>query len=83
MVHVGGGALTLPRYVAASRPRSSQIVFEPDAELTAFVRRHLPLPRRSGIRVRPVDGRAGMASLPDGRVDVIIVDAFVGCPGPA
>ena len=82
MVHVGGGALTLPRYVAASRPRSSQIVFEPDAELTAFVRRRLPLPRRSGIRVRPVDGRAGMSSLPDGRAELIIVDAFVGAQVP-
>lgn len=83
VVHVGGGALTLPRYVAAVRPRSAQIVFEPDAELTAFVRTHLPLPRRSGIRVRHCDGRTGLATLPDGRADVVIVDAFVGAQVPA
>ncbi len=83
VVHVGGGALTLPRYVAASRPRSAQIVFEPDAELTTFVRQHLPLPKRSGIRVRHCDGRTGMATLPDGRADLIIIDAFVGAQVPA
>ena len=83
VIHVGGAALTLPRYVAASRPRSSQIVFEPDTELTAFVRLHLPLPKRSGIRVRENGGRAGVAGLPDGRAQLIIVDAFVGARTPA
>ena len=33
--------MTLPRYVAATRQSSAQIVLEPDIELTAFVRRHL------------------------------------------
>ena len=83
IVHVGGGALTLPRYVAATRPRSAQIVLEPDAELTAFVRPHLPLPQRSGIRVRAEDGRTGMPRLADGRAELIIVDAFVGAQVPA
>ncbi len=83
VIHVGGAALTLPRYVAASRPRSSQIVFEPDAELTAFVRQHLPLPKRSGIRVRDDGGRAGVSALPAGRAQLIIVDAFVGARTPA
>jgi spermidine synthase len=83
VVHVGGGALTLPRYVAVTRPRSPQIVLEPDAGLTAFVRRHLPLPPRSGIRVRGVDGRTGIEALPDARAELIIVDAFVGAQVPA
>ena len=82
-VHVGGAAMSLARYVAATRPRSSQVVLEPDAELTAFVREHLPLPARSGIRVRGVDGRAGVAALRDGYADVVIVDAFVGPRTPA
>src|SRR5215218_2643407 len=51
VLHIGGAALTLPRYVVATRPTSAQIVFEPDIELTAFIRRHLPLPPRSGIKV--------------------------------
>src|SRR6185503_8246339 len=53
--------MTLPRYLAATRPQSAQVVFEPDVTLTDFVRIHLPLPRRSGIKVRAVDGLSGIA----------------------
>nr|WP_239579294.1 fused MFS/spermidine synthase [Microlunatus panaciterrae] len=83
VVHVGGAGLTLPRYLAASRPQSAQIVLEPDAELTEFVREHLPLPRRSGIKVRPVDGRAGIAEMRDDFADVVVVDAFTGAQVPS
>ena len=83
VVHVGGAAMTVPRYVAATRPQSAQVVLEPDVELTAFVRRHLPLPPRSGIKVRAVDGRSGVAALPDGFADFLVVDAFVGARVPA
>lgn len=83
IVHVGGGGLTLPRYVAATRPRSSQIVLEPDAALTELVRRELPLPKRSGIRVRPVDGRTGLAEIGDDRTEIVVVDAFAGAQVPA
>lgn len=75
-LHVGGGALTLPRYVAWSRPGSAQVVLEPDVDVTELVRRELPLPRRSGVKVRPVDGRTGLAELRDGSRDVVVVDAF-------
>jgi spermidine synthase len=83
VVHVGGAGLTLARYVSATRPQSAQIVLEPDAELTAFVREHLPLPRRSGIKVRAVDGRSGIAALRDRNADVVVVDAFEGPRVPA
>jgi hypothetical protein len=82
-VHIGGAAMTLPRYVAATRPTSAQIVLEPDTDLTAFVRRYLPLPTRSGIKVRGVDGRRGIAELHDGYEDLVIIDAFVGARVPA
>src|SRR5215203_7341672 len=83
VVHVGGAGMSLPRYVAATRPTSAQLVLEPDIELTAFVRRHLPLPTRSGIKVRGTDGRRGIAELPDGYADLMIIDAFVGARVPA
>ena len=83
VVHVGGAAMTLPRYLAATRPTSAQIVLEPDTELTAFVRRHLPLPTRSGIKVRGMDGRRGVAELPDSYADLMIIDAFIGARVPA
>jgi Spermidine synthase len=83
VTHVGGGACTLARYLAAVRPGSSQVVLEPDEPLVALVRARLPLPRRSGIRIRPVDGRAGAAALRDASADVVVLDAFHGGRVPA
>lgn len=82
-VHIGGAGLTLPRYVAATRPSSAQIVLEPDEGLTRLVREHLPLPRNSGIKVRAIDGLAGIAALRDGFADLVVVDAFAGARVPA
>ncbi|WP_245582258.1 spermidine synthase [Nocardioides halotolerans] len=83
VLHLGGAALTLPRYVAHTRPRSAQVVLEPDAEVTELVRRELPLPKRSGIKVRPVDGRSGLAGCRPGSFDVVVVDAFADGRVPA
>lgn len=83
VTHVGGGALTFPRYVLHTRPWSRQIVFEPDAALTALVRQKLPLPPASTIEVRPEPGRDGIASLPDASADLIVLDAFTGGRVPA
>ena len=77
VLHVGGAAMTVPRYVAHTRPRSAQVVLEPAADVTELVRRELPLPPRSGIKVRPVDGRTGLGSFRDGGLDLVVVDAFV------
>jgi hypothetical protein len=76
VLHVGGAGLTLPRYVAHSRPRSAQVVLEPAEDVTDLVRRELPLPRQSGIKVRPVDGRTGLAAVREGSMDAVVVDAF-------
>lgn len=76
VLHVGGAAMSLPRYVAATRPGSAQIVLEPNEVLIAQVRVQAPVPRRSGIRVRPVDGSAGIRQLRDASQDLVILDAF-------
>ncbi|MDR1790615.1 MAG: fused MFS/spermidine synthase [Propionibacteriaceae bacterium] len=81
-VHVGGAGMTLARYLATTRPTSAQIVLEPDAALTAAVREVAPLPKHSGVKVRPVDGRAGLAAMPDDYADLLIVDAFAGACVP-
>lgn len=78
VVHVGGAALTLPRYVAATRPRSRQLVLEPDAALVELVRERLPWGRAVGIRVRVAEGRAAVATLRDASADLMVLDAFVG-----
>ncbi|MFE3517186.1 spermidine synthase [Streptomyces sp. NPDC059166] len=82
-VHLGGGALTLARYVAASRPRSTQQVVEIDAPLVQFVRRELPLDPQARIRVRSVDARAGLGKVPDGWADLVVADVFSGARTPA
>ena len=83
VVHVGGAGMSLARYVAHARPHSSQIVLEPDETLTAWVRQVLPLPPHSGIRVRGVDGRTGVAAMPSDFADVVIVDAFAANQVPS
>jgi spermidine synthase len=81
-VHLGGGALTLPRYVAVTRPGSRQRVVEIDQPLTDLVREHLPLPRGARIRVRNDDARTGLAALRDATADVVITDVFAGARTP-
>ncbi|MEO9139665.1 MAG: fused MFS/spermidine synthase [Jatrophihabitans sp.] len=78
VTHVGGGACTLARYVAHSRPGSPQIVLEPDESLTTLVRARLPFARTTRVRIRPVDGRTGVAALHDASADVLVLDAFHG-----
>ncbi|MFE6098476.1 spermidine synthase [Streptomyces laurentii] len=82
-VHLGGGAFTLARYVAATRPRSTQQIVEVDEPLVRLVRRALPLDPGARIRVRAGDARAGLAKLPDGWADLIIADVFSGARTPA
>jgi spermidine synthase len=82
-VHLGGGALTLARYVAATRPRSTQQVVERDGTLVQLVRRQLPLDSSARIRVRSVDAREGLAKMLDGWADLVIADVFSGARTPA
>ncbi|MFJ9863273.1 spermidine synthase [Streptomyces sp. NPDC101165] len=82
-VHLGGGALTLARYVAATRPRSTQQVVERDTALVQLVRRELPLDPNARIRVRSADAREGLAKVPDGWADLVIADVFSGARTPA
>lgn len=82
VVHIGGAGMSIPRWVSWRRPGTAQIVCEPDVELTAEVRRKIPLPPRSGIKVRDVDGRAGLREMPADWADVVVVDAFDGAQVP-
>lgn len=76
VLHLGGGGLTLPRYVAATRPGSTQRVVERDAALIALVRRALPLRRGHDIRVRAADARAAVEATGQARYDVVICDVY-------
>ncbi|GHF36358.1 hypothetical protein GCM10010218_17360 [Streptomyces mashuensis] len=82
-LHLGGGAFTLARYVAATRPRSTQQIAEIDGALVEFVRRELPLDSTWRIRVRSGDAREVLAKVADGWADLIIADVFSGARTPA
>jgi spermidine synthase len=85
-VHLGAGALTLPRYVEATRPGSRQQVIELEPALWDLVRANLPLPRGAAIRVRIGDARAGLGRLPAalrGAVDLLVSDVYSGAQTPA
>ncbi|GGX19979.1 spermidine synthase [Streptomyces chryseus] len=82
VLHLGGGAFTLARYAAATRPRSTQQIVELDAALVQFVRRELPLDAQARVRVRSLDARAGLGKVPDGWADLVVADVFGGARTP-
>lgn len=83
VLHLGGGALTLPRYVAATRPGSPQRVIERDAALIALINRRLPLPPGAAVEIVAGDARDAVAQAPDGAYDVVIADVYRGAQMPA
>lgn len=82
-LHLGGGALTLPRYLAATRPGSRQDVVEADRGLLDLVLEHLPLPEGAGITLHRGDARTWLEAAPAESADVLIADVFGGSRVPA
>nr|BFE82679.1 hypothetical protein GCM10020093_052800 [Planobispora longispora] len=82
VAHIGGCACTLPRYVAATRPGSRQIVAEPDGALVQLVRDQLRLKSVPRLKVRILDGRTATTGLHDASADLLVLDAFSGATMP-
>jgi spermidine synthase len=82
VLHLGGGALTLPRYVAATRPGSAQVVVDRDAALAALVLRELPLPPEADVEVRISDARAAVEAADLGDFDLVIADVYQAAQMP-
>ncbi|MFJ2767286.1 spermidine synthase [Streptomyces sp. NPDC087300] len=83
VLHLGGGALTLPRYVAATRPGSRQDVVEADRGLLRLVAEELPPADDAGITVHGADARAWLDEAPDDSADILVADVFGGSRVPA
>ncbi|GGO65513.1 spermidine synthase [Nonomuraea cavernae] len=81
-VHVGGGACTIPRYVAATRSGSRHIVIEPDGLLVDLIREQLDLRSVPRLKVMVQDGRDGIARVWDSSADLVVLDAFAGATMP-
>lgn len=88
VLHLGAGALTLPRYVQAARPGSPQVAVEIDPELPALVLEALPLPAGTDLELVIGDARERLAAMRDSdgsvaRFDAIVLDVFSGADSPA
>ncbi|NYE46134.1 spermidine synthase [Spinactinospora alkalitolerans] len=80
--HLGSGALTLARYIAATRPGSRQRAVDIDAGLIERVRRDLPWDRRADIRVGTGDARAWLGERRADATDLVVADVFSGARTP-
>ncbi|MFT4043457.1 MAG: fused MFS/spermidine synthase [Gordonia sp. (in: high G+C Gram-positive bacteria)] len=83
VLHLGGAACALPRYLADRYPRARQLAVEIDAALARLVREWFDLPRSPQLRIRVGDARAVVEGLHPGSRDVIVRDAFDSDRAPA
>ncbi|MEK0156367.1 fused MFS/spermidine synthase [Arthrobacter oryzae] len=82
-LHLGAGALTLARYIQATRPGSVQYAVELERELLDFVLQQLPMPAGTVLHTLIGDARDALAELPaELRFDVVILDIFSGPEAP-
>ncbi|MFJ8595193.1 fused MFS/spermidine synthase [Streptomyces sp. NPDC093598] len=80
--HLGGGGLTLPRYLAATRPGTRSLVSEIDGGVVRINEDRLGLRSQTGIDVRVEDGRLGLRRLDTDSRDLVVGDAFGGVSVP-
>ncbi|MEU6733650.1 fused MFS/spermidine synthase [Streptomyces physcomitrii] len=83
VLHLGGGALTLPRYVEATRPGSRQQVVEADRALLDLVAEHLPLSEGMTAELHTADARDFLEAAPGESADLVLADVFGGSHIPA
>ena len=82
VLHLGGGAMTVARYVSTTRPGTRSLVVESDGPLVELVRELLPWPREFLIRVRVADARTVLDERPDASADLVVLDVFAGARTP-
>jgi spermidine synthase len=80
--HLGGGGLTLPRYLAAVRPGTDNLVSEIDGGVVEVDRERLGLATGPLLDVRVEDARLGLRRLPTDSRDLVVGDAFGGVSVP-
>ncbi len=81
-LHLGGGACSMARYLAAVYPHSRQVAVEIDGAMAELVRAWFALPRAPRLRLRVGEAREVLESLRSGTREVIIRDVFAGAATP-
>jgi spermidine synthase len=82
VLHVGGGGMTLPRYLLATRPESTNRVVEIDPGVVEVDRTRLALPDDPRLHVEVADGRTAVQRIATDSQDVYVGDAFGGIAVP-
>lgn len=80
-LHIGGGGLTLPRYLATTRPGGRNVVLEVDPGV-AEIASGLQPPTGPDLELRVVDGRVGLGQQDEDSFDLVVGDAFGGLSVP-
>lgn len=81
-LHLGGGGLTFPRYLAATRPGTESLVLEIDQGVVDLDVERLGLRLGDGLEVRVQDARRGLATEDPSSRDLVVGDAFGGLTVP-
>lgn len=81
VLHLGGGALTFARYVASTRPGSSQWVIEIEKNLLDFVLQVIPMSTESPTKIYLGDARSVLEEIKHDlceKIDLVISEVFLG-----
>ncbi|HET6297957.1 MAG TPA: fused MFS/spermidine synthase [Kribbella sp.] len=81
-LHIGGGGLTLPHWLMATRPGSKNKVYEIDAGVIELDKAQLGAEQGPDLDLQIRDGRLGVRSEPADSRDLVIMDAFGGIAVP-
>ena len=81
-LYLGAGAMSLPRYLAATRSGSTAEVLEIDPGVVRIDDHYLGTADLHGVSVRYGDGRTLVRSAPEASYDLVVGDAFGGVAVP-
>lgn len=82
VLHVGGGGFSLPRYISAVRPGSTNTVLELDDDLVDIAYDELGLSDADQLDIRTGDARLHLDDLTTDSFDLIVGDAYNGASVP-
>ncbi|WP_181036469.1 spermidine synthase [Arthrobacter sp. B1805] len=83
VLHLGAGALTLVRYIQATRPGSVQVAVDTEADLIELVLDAMPLPHGTECEVVIGDAADVVLEQPDAAFDAVVLDIFAGADAPS
>jgi len=78
VLSIGGGGFTLPRYLAATRPGTRNVVLELDPGVVEVAERELGLTTGADMVVVTGDARLTLDTTEPGSFDLVVGDAFSG-----